>query len=224
MQTPDEDTALTPERMLSLLEDQQRLVTARTAALVPWILAAWGIAWLGGFLVLWADAVQHPADWRPSILAGLVFAALLVAAGVLSAVLGARSGRGLRGTREAAIVGIAYGNTWWLGGVALFLIGQALQRFGMPQSLLAVFYPSAFILFAGLMYVMGGLIWHAAPMTVLGVWCVILSAAGALLPLPANYLAYGLGGGGAFLLAAGWSAWWLRSSRRRVSPPGRGRA
>ncbi|MFD5215886.1 hypothetical protein [Microbacterium sp. NPDC058345] len=220
MEAHDDDAPLAPERMMALIEAQQRTVAARTAAFVPWILAAWGIAWLAGFLVLWADAETHPHEWRPSLTAGLIFAGLLVVAGVLSSVLGARSGRGLRGTREASIVGIAYGNTWWIGSVALVGMGQSLLRFGMPEELLTVFYPSAFIFFSGIMYMMGGLIWQARPMMVLGIWCVILSALGAMLVPPMNYVAYGLAGGGAFLLVAGWSAWWVRSSRRRLSSAG----
>lgn len=216
----DGDTPLTPEQMLVLLEDQQRAVTARTTAFVPWVLAAWGIAWLVGFVVLWVDAGRHPDDWRPSLTAGLLFAALLVFAGVLSSVLGARSGRGLRGTRESAIVGIAYGTTWWIGSIALSAIGQALLRFGMPEALLAVFYPSAFIFFTGIMYMMGGLIWHAIPMMLLGIWCIILAGAGAMVAVPVSYLVYGLAGGGAFLSVAAWSAWWVRSGRRRLSTPG----
>lgn len=213
MDAHDDDAPLSPERMLALLRDQQRQVAARTAAFVPWILAVWGATWLVGFLVLWADARQHPEDWRPGAAALLICVALLVAAGAISGVLGARSGRGLRGTRDAAVVGIAYGCTWWIGGAALFVVGQALPRFGMPEELLAVFYPSAFTLLTGLMHLTGGLIWRAVPMLVLGTWCVVLSAVGALLPPPVNHLVCGLVGGGAFLLVAGWSAWW--HSRRR---------
>lgn len=218
--TIGDDAPLTPELMLALLEDQQRQVAARTAAFVPWILAAWGIAWLVGFVVLWADVTQHPDDPLPSLAAGLAFAVLLLAAGILSAVLGARSGRGLRGTKKAAFTGIVYGNTWWLGIIALFVIGQALRSGGMPEGLLGVFYPSTFILFAGLMYLMGGLIWHAPPMLLLGAWSVVLSAVGAMLPHPTSYLVYGLAGGGAFLVVAAWTALWRRGASRRVTGAG----
>lgn len=214
MDAHEEGTPLTPERMLALVDAQQRMVAARTASFVPWILAAWGVAWLGGFLALWWDATQHPADWRPGVPAGLAFAGLLVAAGVVSTVLSARAARGLRGTRESAAMGIAYGNTWWVGALALFVIGQALLRSGMPEPLLAVLYPSVYVFFAGIMYVMGGLIWKATPMMLLGGWCIVLSAVGALLSPPINHLVYALAGGGAFLLVAAWSAWWMRSSHR----------
>lgn len=214
--TPD-DAPLSPQRMLALAEQQQLQVAARTAALVPWILLAWGTAWLVGFVVLWADARQHPDSALPSFAAGVTLGALLVVAGVVSAVLGARSSRGLRGTRQSAFIGIVYGNTWWLGGIAIVVIGQALHAKGAPVSLLTVFYPSAFILFAGVMHLAAGLIWRARPLLVLGVWSIALSAVGAVLPHPTAYLVYGIAGGGALLLAAPWAAWWRRGAGRRLA-------
>ena len=219
-----DDVPLSPQQMLALAEGQQRQVAARTAAFVPWILAAWGIAWLVGFIVLWADAGQHPDDPMPALPAGLTFAALLIAAGILSTVFGARSGRGLRGTKQSAFVGIVYGNTWWLGSIAIWVIGQGLIQGGMPEDVLVTFYPSAFIFFAGLMYLMAGLIWHAVPMLVLGIWSVILAAVGALLQHPTAFLVYGIAGGGAFLVVAAWSAWWQHGARRRLANAGDDRA
>lgn len=220
MNAHDEDASLAPQRMLALADAQQRMVAARTASFVPWILVAWGLAWLGGFLALWWDAMQHPEDWRPGPPAGLTLAGLLVAAGVVSALLSARAGRGLRGTRDAAVVGIVYGNAWWVGALALFVIGQALHRFGMPEQLLAVLYPAAYVFFSGVMYIMGGLIWRALPMMILGAWCMVLAAVGALVAPPASHLVYALAGGGAFLAVAGWSAWWVRSSHRTLATAG----
>ncbi|MFE6997606.1 hypothetical protein ACFVAE_16725 [Microbacterium sp. NPDC057659] len=212
-----EDVPLSPEQMLALLQDQQRTVTGRMAGFVPWILVAWGIAWLAGFLLLWIDVNQHPQDPTPSLWAGVAFAALLIAAGLVSMVLGIRSGRGLRGTRDSAITGIVYGNTWWVGSIAVVVIGQALLMRGMPEALLSVYYPSAFIVFAGIMYIMSGLIWRAYPMVALGLWSVAIGALGALLPVPANYLLFAIAGGGAYLLMAGWTAWWVHIARSRVA-------
>lgn len=215
-----DDAPLPPAQMLALAEGQQRQVAARTAAFVPWLLAAWGIAWLVGFVVLWLDAGRHPEDPVPTLAAGFTFAALLIAAGVLSTVLGARSGRGLRGTKRSAFTGIVYGNTWWLGSIAIWVIGQGLVQHGMPDALLVTFYPSAFILFSGVMYLAAGLIWPAAPMLVLGIWSVILAAVGAVLPHPTAFLVYGIAGGGAFLAVAAWAAWWQHSERRRLGIAG----
>ncbi|MDR2999616.1 MAG: hypothetical protein LBU78_15980 [Microbacterium sp.] len=220
----DDDVALSPEQMLALVQDQQRTVTGRMTGFVPWILFAWGVAWLVGFLILWWDAGQHPQNGQPTLFAGVAFAALLIAAGLISMVLGIRSGRGLRGTRDSAIVGIVFGNTWWVGSLAVVVIGQALVQAGMDTDLLAVFYPSAFIFFAGVMYIMSALIWRAYPMAVLGLWSVAMAAIGSLLPPPVNYLVYAFAGGGAFLLVAAWTAWWVHVARRRVAASEAGRA
>ncbi|WP_407357957.1 hypothetical protein LTA6_002463 [Microbacterium sp. LTA6] len=216
-----DDPPRSPAEMLALVDDQQRVVSGRMATFVPWILLSWGVAWLVGFLVLWFDAQQPLASWRPTLPAGLTFAALLLAAGTLSTVFGIRSGRGLRGTRDSAIIGMVYGNLWWLGSFAIMLLGQALLRAGMEESLLSIFYPSAFIFFSGVMYVMSGLIWRAYPMMLLGVWSVVISAVGALLPPPGHYMLYALAGGGAFLVTAAWSARWVIVARRRVAGSGR---
>ncbi|REJ04253.1 hypothetical protein DY023_15225 [Microbacterium bovistercoris] len=213
----DEDAPLSPEQMLALLQDQQRTVSGRMGAFVPWILVAWGVAWFAGFLILWWDVQQHPATVQPTLAAGIAFAALLVLAGIVSMVLGIGSGRGLRGTRDSAIVGIVYGNSWWVGSLAIVVIGQALVQQGMDRDLLGVFFPSAFSFFAGVMYIMSGLLWRAYPMVVLGLWSVALAAIGSLLPPPVNYLVFAIAGGGAFLLIAGWTAWWVHVARRRVA-------
>lgn len=217
MEPTNDETPLTPAQMLALLEDQQRTVAGRMASFVPWILLSWGVAWLAGFLILWVDAVPYDGPTVPGVPAGVIFGGLLAVATVVSMVLGIRSGRGLRGTRESAFVGIVYGNMWWIGSIALIVIGRALVDRGMPVALLAVFFPSAYFFYAGVMYVMSGLVWRARPMVLLGIWSVAMSAVGAFVPLPTHYLFYAIAGGGAFLLVAAWSTWWVHLARRRVA-------
>lgn len=211
-----DDTPLSPEQMLALVRDQQRSVAGQRGAFVHWILLAWGVAWLLGFGALWLAAGGWPGVALPVQIAAPVFAGLLIAAGVLSAVLGILSDRGVR-DEEGAFAGVIYGQLWWIGGIAVFVMGQALVFNGMHQSLLGVFYPAAFIFFAGVMYVMAGVIWRAVPMVILGAWSIFLSAVAPFLGMPAHYLAFALAGGGAFLLAALWSWLWLRSTRRRLT-------
>jgi hypothetical protein len=211
-----DDTPLSPEQMLALVKDQQRSVAGQRGAFVHWILLAWGVAWLLGFGALWLAAGGWPGVSIPIQIAAPAFAALLIAAGILSTVLGIRSDRGVR-DQQGAFAGVIYGQLWWVGGVAIFVMGQALAFNGMDQSLLGVFYPSAFIFFAGLMYVMAGVIWRAIPMVILGGWSIFLSAVAPFLGMPAHYLGFALAGGGGFLLAALWSWLWLQRTRRRLT-------
>ncbi|MFT4297444.1 MAG: hypothetical protein QM582_18740 [Micropruina sp.] len=213
----DHDTTPTPAEMLALLQNQQRSVEGKLGRFVPAILFGWGVAWLVGFLALWLADGGAAGFVLPFAVAAPLFAGLLLGAGVLSTVLGIRSGRGLRPSKESAFAGIVYGNLWWVGSLGVVVIGQALVARGMPADLLRVYYPSAFILFYGVMYVAAGLLWRALPMVLLGAWSIVVAAVAVLAPPPAHYLVCAIGGGGAFLLVAAWTQWWSRRARRGVA-------
>lgn len=213
----DDEEALTPAEMLALLESQQRRVEGKLGKFVPAILFSWGTAWSVGFLGLWLADGGAAGFVLPFEVAAPMFAGLLLAAGGLSAVLGIRSGRGLRPSRQSAFNGLVYGNLWWVGSLAVVVIGQALVARGMPADLLRVYYPCAFILFAGVLYVAAGLLWRAQPMVLLGGWSVVVAAAAALVPPPAHYLVCAIAGGGAFLLVACWTLWCSRRARRGLA-------
>ncbi len=213
----DDEEALTPAEMLALLESQQRRVEGKLGRFVPAILFGWGVAWSVGFIGLWLADGGAAGFVLPFEVAAPLFAGLLLAAGALSTVLGIRSGRGLRPSKESAFTGMAYGNLWWLGSLGVVVIGQALVARGMPADLLRVYYPSAFILFSGVMYVAAGLLWRAQPMVLLGGWSIVVAAVAALVPPPTHYLVCAIGGGGAYLLVAVWTLWWSRRARRGVA-------
>lgn len=212
---PDDESPLSPEEMLALLQNQQRSVAGQRGAFVHWILIAWGLAWLVGFGALWLAGGGWQGVVVPIAVAAPIFAGLLIVAGVLSAVIGIRSDRGVRDAR-GAITGMIYGQLWWAGSLAIFVLGRALIVHGMPEPLLGVFYPSAFIFFAGVMYVVAGVIWQAPPMLILGGWSLVLSAVAPFFGVPTHYLVFALAGGGAFLLAAAWSWVWTHRARRRA--------
>lgn len=210
-----DDAPLSPEQMLALVKDQQRSIAGQRGAFVHWILVAWGVAWLAGFGALWLASGGLAGVTVPIQVAAPVFAALLIAAGILSSILGIRSDRGVR-DQQGAFAGAAYGQLWWVGGLVIFVMGQALVFNGMQPALLGVFYPSAFIFFAGVMYVMAGVLWRAIPMVVLGGWSLLLSAVAPFFGMPTHYLVFALAGGGGFLIAALWSWLWTRRVRRRL--------
>jgi len=214
---PENEEVLAPEQMLALLKDQQRSVEGQKGAFVHMILLAWGLAWLLGFLALWLVDGPGDAFSLPIGVAAPIFGILLISAGVLSAFLGIRSGRGLRGGKDGAFAGIVYGQAWWIGSLAIFGLGQALVVNGMDEALLGIFYPSAYIFFAGVMYAMAAIIWRAIPMLILGGWSVLISVIAPFAGQPTHYLVYALAGGGAFLLAALWTWLWTWRARRRVS-------
>lgn len=214
---PDDigDAPLSPEEMLALAEDQKRSIEGQRGSFVSIILFAWGIAWLVGFVALWLiDGWE--AFSLPVAVAAPVFVGLMIVAGALSAVFSIRADRGLRGDKEGATVGVVYGNLWWSGSLAIMAIGQALLFNGMDQALLSIFYPSMYVLFAGIMYIMAALLWRAAPMLILGAWSIVLAAVAPFAGYPTHYLIFAFGGGGGFLLVGLWSWAWLRRTRQRV--------
>lgn len=216
--TPEEQEP-TPAEMLTLVQEQQRSVAGRMGAFVPAILLAWGIALTAGFLALWLEGGGVPGVPLPIAVAGPLFAGLLLAAGVASTVLGIRSSRGVRETKESAFTGVVYGQLWWLGILVTLLIGQTLVLHGMPPALLGVYFPAAVMFFSGIMYVMSGLLWRARPMLVLGAWTIVVAGVAGFAPAPGHFLVYALAGGGACLVLSAWTGWWTRRARRVSAEP-----
>lgn len=202
-----------PQEMLALVADQQRSISGQMGAFVPLILLAWALAWFGGFGALWLNGIGV----IPLEIAGAVFVVLLMAAGAVSIISGVRTNRGVRTGKDSAFVGTVYGQAWWIGSLALFGIGRALVFNGMPEDLLAVFYPSVYVFFAGLMYLLGAALWRAVPMLVLGIWSIVVAVAAPFAGVPTHYLIFALAGGAGFLAGSVWTWWWARRARARLA-------
>jgi len=210
------DEALDPAAMYALLQNQRLSARAQLGDFVPLISGAWGVAWLLGFGSLWLiDGVEGFS--LPVPLAVTVFVATLVAAGGLSAWLGFRTGRGMRGNTGAAFTGIVFGNLWWVGSAAIGILGAGLRAQGMTAELANFYYPCAYVLFAGIMYIVAGAIWHAVPSVVAGLWLVIVAAVASLFPYPQHYLFLALAAGIGFLVLSLTSGLRLRRIRRAAA-------
>lgn len=219
-----DDTPLTPEAMLTLLEDQRRSVEGQIASFVPAIVLAWGITWLLGFGALWLIDGVRPAFALPLPMAVAIFVVLLAASIALSAVLAIRSGRGMRGNPDDAFQGAVYGMTWWVGSIAIFVFAQGLFANGMDRELANIFFPVAFVLFSGIMYILSAAMWRAVPMLLLGVWTVVVCLVAPFFGYPTHYLVLALGGGIGFLVLAIASFIHLSRLRRAASPRAQGDA
>ncbi|PJJ62106.1 hypothetical protein [Compostimonas suwonensis] len=197
---------------LSLLQEQQRKVDRASLAPIPWLYAIWGVAWLVGFILLWSSWPDgNPWFQVDGVIAGWVFAVLTVGSIVASAVLGSRVNRGVRGASE--FQGIVYGVSWSVCGVAFAFVGVGLIYNGMSDELASVYFPSAYALMVGTLYIAGAALWRSISQLVVG---VVLLAVGAVSPFagqPGNNLVMSLAGGGAFLVAAIVMALQLRKTR-----------
>ncbi len=199
---------------LELVTRQQDDIQRRMASGVPVILAAWGAAWLFGFLALWLVDGLAPAFRLPLAVAVVIFIALMVGAIVMSIVMGIRMGRGIRSTPEAAWTGTVYGLTWPVGFFAMSALGGALTRAGMPPEAANVFYPTASVMFVGIMYIIAGAIWHAWQAIAMGVWMVLVACVAPFFGSPTHYLVFGIAGGGVFLAGAVVAGLWVNSGTR----------
>ena len=209
----DDETALDPAEMLALMEQQQDAVHRKQARYVPWILLAWGIAWGVGFTLLWLIDGARPTIAIPVSVAASIFATLMAGALVVSGVLGARSGRGIRTTTAAQFTGAVYGMTWTVGFVAIFVFGGALVRNGMDPDLANIYYPTASTLFVGIMYIIAGAIWRAVPAIVMGGWIVLVALIAPYFGYPTHYLFFAIAGGGVFLVGAAVVAFYTKAVR-----------
>ncbi|MDI2099559.1 hypothetical protein [Ruicaihuangia caeni] len=192
-QTPQQaelgDEPLDPAEMLALLEHQQRAFTQAHVLSVALLYGVWGIAWLIGFVLLW---LGWSAEWMPLALAGAIFAALIVTAIVISAIVGIRIGRGVRGASDFA--GAVYGLSWSVLGIALAAIGMGLLQHGLSQELASLYFPSAYAVMAGIMYLFGAALWNEKSQLVVGVPLLALGALAPFAGAPHNNLVMALGG------------------------------
>ena len=189
-----ESTPLDPAAALRLVRDQQLEIETRVGGFVPTIMLVWGVAWLFGFGAVW---LSEGIDAVAPVVAWWTFGGLIAVASAVSMWLGIRSGRGMRTADD--FTGAVYGVTWTVGSIAILVFAAGLSVNGMSRELAAIFYPSAFILFAGIMYLVAGAIWRAVPSIVLGGLVVLIAVVAPFFGAPTHYLFLAIAGGGVFL-------------------------
>ncbi|MDQ1545808.1 MAG: hypothetical protein QOH69_712 [Actinomycetota bacterium] len=209
------ETPLSPAAALAVLNNQQRIVSGRLGSNVWIITGAWGVAWLLGFLVIWVMDSHFSGFALPTWLGWTIFGALFAAAIVVSAVLGIRSGRGIRSNSANSFTGTVYGVTWAVAMLSISVFGAGLLSHGMTTGLADLFYPSAYTLLVGILYLAAAAIWRIVQMIVAGAFLVLLAVVAPFLGHPTNYLVFGIAGGAMFLTLAIVGAVRLRSAVAR---------
>jgi len=198
----DDDAPLDAATALELLQSQRRSVEQQMGSFVPVITATWGVVWLVGFGALWAIDGARPVLALPLAVAVTVFVVAMLVGVAVSAWFGIRSSRGIRSNPATAFTGALYGVTWMIGAVGIAVLGTALRSRGMTPELANFYYPSAYVLLVGVLYLVAGAIWRSVPSAVGGGALVVIAAVAPFLPYPAHYAFFAIAGGGAFLLLA----------------------
>lgn len=209
----DDDAPLDPAAMLALIQTQQSDMERRMAAATPWIVAAWGLAWLVGFGALFLIDGARPGFAIPLPVAVGTFIALMIAAVIASALLGARMGRGVKQTKEANFSGAVFGITGAASFFAMYVFAIGLTRNGMDPALMNIFFPTSSALIVGLFYSLAGGFWRIVPMIWMGGWIALVGLVAPFFGYPNHYLFFALAGGGGFLIGAIVAAALLRTGR-----------
>jgi hypothetical protein len=206
----DEDT-MDPSAAAELLRQSAHHARARMTANFPLIYAVWGVAWLVGCGAMWLSVLgQHPfrgaAGWAAAVLG-----VGLAAAGTVTAISAARATKGIGGvsTRQGAVFGAA----WPAGFASLFVIIGAVWHFGAGPKVTGILGATGPLLLVGLIYLLTSAMWLDWVMFGMGMWLLLVAAAGAWAGPVGSLLTDAVAGGGAFLLTAGWLAWRTRPSR-----------
>ena len=198
---PDEDLPpADPAESLRLIE-QERARAERNLTPDPRLfLWPWGLAWLIGFGVLF---LRFGPDGRvfvdlPEWLPLALLAVLMIAAGLSSGILGARSSRDLHGPSSSQ--GAMYGITWSAAYTGVSVVLSQVTEF-LPPAQQNLMWSGASVALAGALHMAGGAVFNNRPLFLLGAWIGAVNVIGVLIGPGWHALIVSIAGGGGMLVA-----------------------
>jgi hypothetical protein len=208
----DEDSPLSAQESLALIERQQREVTRRLGVNVALFYGPWGAAYLLGFGSVFLTYPSALPLRLPGGVAAAITGVLFAAAVLVSVVNGTRAGRGVRG--PSRMVAAMYGWAWTLGFCGLAAVNIGVTRLAVPTDAATLLWSGSSLLLVGVLYLAGGALWQDRFQYGLGVWMLVTGAGSVLAGVPGNFAVLSLAGGGGLLLTAGYFT--LRPLRPRA--------
>jgi len=204
-----EDDVLDARQAAELLRRSADHARERLIVNQPLIYGAWGLAWLIGCGAMWLSVLgQHPfrgaAGWASAVLGVGIGLAIVV-----TAIATVRASSGIGGV--SARQGMMFGLAWPVGFAALFIIIGAASHFGASAQVMGVLGAAGPLLLVGLIYMVAAGLWLDWVMFFLGVWELVVAAAGAWTGPVGVLFMDAVAGGGGFLAAAALLAWRNRS-------------
>lgn len=164
------------------------------------LFGAWGVAWLVGFGVQWALALDEPLLALSTGAGQGIFFGLLVVAGVITGVHAARSSAGVVGT--SARQGAMYGWAWAVSFAGVMALGITLGRLGADAETTSTVMTACSVIAVAALYMAGGAIWSDVTQFALGAWIGMVTVAAMIVGYPHLLGVMALMGGGGMLAAA----------------------
>jgi hypothetical protein len=212
MASNDDEQPMDPAESLRLIE-RERAAAERNLTPDPRLfLWPWGFAWLIGFTVYFLRYgpdgrvfVDLP-DWLP--LTALI--GLMIAAGAVTAITGARAGRWISGPSSAQ--GAIYGISWSIAFAGMSVVLSRVSAYlpGAQQNLL---WAGAMVGLAATLHMAGGAIYRDRTLFGLGAYVSVINVVGVLIGPGWHSLILAVAGGAGMVVAGFLS--WTRLARRR---------
>lgn len=196
----DDDPPMDPAESLRLIQReraQARRVLTPDQRLYLW---PWGFAWLIGFTVYFLRFgpggrvfVALP-EWLPLV----VLLALMMAAGIVTGVAGARAGRWVAGpsSRQGAL----YGITWSVAFCSLAFVLGRVSEF-LPGAELNLLWAGAMVALTGALHMAGGAMFEDRNLFALGAFVSVVNVAGVIIGPGWHSLILAVAGGGGMIVA-----------------------
>ena len=168
----------------------------------------WGLGLLLGYGAIWLT-VRHQQPFHGLPPATFAVAALLSSASIMTGVAQAQADSGVGGL--SAVRQRIHFLSVLAGLAAMFALEGALAHAGASRSVIGVFEASAPVLVAGLFYFTTSAVWLDWPVLGLGIWLLVVAAAGGFAGPSGVWAVDALAAGLAYLLMAAVEPW-LRPS------------
>jgi hypothetical protein len=202
----DEDLPLgDPADSLALIERERANLERDITPDPRLMLWPWGLAWSIGFGLFF---LRYGPDGRvlvdlPGWLPLIVLLGLMIGAGVVTGLVGARASTQVSGPTSQQ--GLFYGLTWSIAFAGLAVL---FSQFGdmLPERQLGLLWAGGMVALTGALHMAGGALWHDRNLFFLGAWTSVINVAGILIGPGWHSLIVAVAGGGGMLVAGliGW--------------------
>lgn len=206
MALTDDDLPLgDPAESLALIQREQANLVRDITPDPRLMLWPWGFAWLIGFgaLFLRYGPNGHVIIDLPGFVPLNLLLLLIIAAGVVTGVVGRRHTRILSGPTSRQ--GVYYGLTWAISFACMVTL-FSLFADDLSEERSSLLWAGGMVALAGALHMAGGALWNNRDLFNLGAWTSVINVIGILIGPGWHSLIVAIAGGGALLVTGliGW--------------------